>query len=64
MEEEHPIVLEGIPRDAELSVEPRADALAPAPTHRQSIIGATLGFIALTIGVVCIGLILWAVSFC
>ncbi|MEJ2215831.1 MAG: cytochrome c3 family protein [Gemmatimonadota bacterium] len=65
MNEEHPGVAEQL---GDLSAQPvsqRAvqDRQAPAPTRRQSLIAAGLGFLALGIGVATIGLILWAV-FC
>jgi len=66
MEEEHPALLEeidGRPGVGE-SRRPRLDAPAPPPSSRQTLIGATLGFIALGMGVICIGMIVWAVAFC
>lgn len=66
MEEEHPALLEEIDGRAELaeSRRPRLDAPAPSPTSRQTLIGAVLGFVALGMGVICIGMIVWAVAFC
>ena len=43
---------------------PVLDAPAPPPTRRASIVAAILGFAAVGIGFVMIGMILWAVSFC
>ena len=66
MEEEHPALLEeidGRPAVGESS-RPRLDAPAPPPSSRQTFIGAALGFIALGMGVICIGMIVWAVAFC
>ncbi|MEJ2186380.1 MAG: hypothetical protein P8Z36_10625 [Gemmatimonadota bacterium] len=65
MEEEHPEVVE---RLGDVSAQPISqkavhDRPAPAPTRRQSLVAAGLGFLALGVGVATIGLILWAV-FC
>jgi cytochrome b subunit of formate dehydrogenase len=61
MEEEHPAVGDRIEEKAELpeSATPVLDAPAPAPGRTQSLIAATLGFIALAIGLVLIGMVLW-----
>jgi cytochrome b subunit of formate dehydrogenase len=66
MEEEHPGILDHVDRLAtERPDGPQAqDHPAPPPSHTQSLIGATLGFIALAIGLMLIGMIVWAVLFC
>ena len=63
MEEEHPLVAERI-RDR--AAEPpgpgeETDAPAPPPTRNAFLIAATFGFLALGVGLVLIGLIVWAV---
>ncbi|MEJ2539225.1 MAG: hypothetical protein P8188_04540 [Gemmatimonadota bacterium] len=66
MEEEHPTLLKEIDLgpDVPISRRPKLDAPAPPPTVLQTLVGAALGFIALGIGIVCIGMIVWAVAFC
>ncbi|HSM06471.1 MAG TPA: hypothetical protein VK858_17750 [Longimicrobiales bacterium] len=66
MEEEHPTLLEEIDGRAAVpeSRRPHLDAPAPRPSPRQTLIGAVLGFVALGLGVICIGMIVWAVAFC
>ena len=66
MEEEHPALLEAIDGRPAMdeATRPRLDAPAPPPSTRQTFLGALLGFIALGMGVICIGMILWAVAFC
>lgn len=61
MEEEHPGVLESIEALSAQPVQatPVVDAPAPPPSRRQSLVGAVLGFIALAVGLVLIGMILW-----
>jgi len=65
MNEEHPEVAERLGDVTARPISQKAvqDRLAPAPTRRQSLIAAGLGFLALGVGVATIGLILWAV-FC
>ena len=64
MEEEHAELAEHLPREGEPSRVAEADRLAPPPPPRQTLLAAVLGFAALAVGVLCIGGILWAVSFC
>ena len=67
MEEEHPVLTEERIRERlheAPSARPDVDAPAPPPTFAQSLIGAALGFLALAVGVLCIGLIVWSVLFC
>jgi cytochrome b subunit of formate dehydrogenase len=67
MEEEHPAMSEELERSVEsgtVSHRARLDAMAPPPTRNQSLVGAALGFLALAVGVFCIGMIVWAVAFC
>jgi cytochrome b subunit of formate dehydrogenase len=61
MIEEHPGVADRLEARAQDGVAPVPilDAPAPAPSRRQSLVGAVLGFIALAVGVVLIGMILW-----
>jgi cytochrome b subunit of formate dehydrogenase len=65
MEDEHPGILENIDRLA--SADPagpqRQDAPAPRPGRTQSLIGAFFGFLALAVGLMLIGMIVWAVLF-
>jgi cytochrome b subunit of formate dehydrogenase len=65
MEEEHPALLDEIDLDLDAPVSEKAvlDAIAPPPSNLQTILGAFFGFIALGIGILCIGLIAWAVAF-
>jgi cytochrome b subunit of formate dehydrogenase len=65
MEEEHPSLLDEIDLSPDRPIEERPvlDAPAPPPSVLQTLIGAILGFIALGIGLICIGLIIWAVAF-
>ncbi len=67
MEEEHPALvpeLEARAASGGLAERPVLDAPAPPPSRRQSLVGATLGFLALAVGVFCIGMIVWAVAIC
>ena len=66
MEEEHPALLDELELapDAPVSTRPRLDHPAPPPSPLQTVVGAALGFLALGIGIVCIGMIIWAVAFC
>jgi hypothetical protein len=65
MEEEHPGMEEELrAAEGEVARRPRLDHIAPPPTRTQSIVGATLGFLALAVGAFCIGMIVWAVAFC
>lgn len=66
MEEEHPALLDEVEDrlDEPASPAPRLDAVAPPPSRIQTVVGAVLGFVALGIGVICIGMIVWAVAFC
>lgn len=61
MEEEHGLIMDQI--EPHLTSAPSsqqiADTLAPPPTHRQSIFAAVLGFIALGIGLLLAGMMLW-----
>lgn len=63
MEEEHPGILDRI--DAFADRPPSGDEVpdtpAPPPSRRASLVAATLGFLALAVGMALIGLILWAV---
>ena len=67
MEEEHPVLTEETIRrrlSEPPSTTPDLDAPAPAPTFRESLVAAVFGFFALAVGLVCIGMILWAVTLC
>jgi cytochrome b subunit of formate dehydrogenase len=66
MEEEHPALLDDLELgpDVPVSVKPKLDHPAPPPSLLQTLVGAALGFIALGVGIVCIGMIIWAVAFC
>jgi cytochrome b subunit of formate dehydrogenase len=66
MEEEHPALVENLHLgpDVPISERPRLDHPAPPPSALQTVIGAALGFLALGIGIICIGMIVWAVAFC
>lgn len=67
MEEEHPALmpeLEARVAEGVVAERPVLDAPAPPPSRRQSLVGATLGFFALAVGVFCIGMIVWAVAIC
>lgn len=64
MEEEHPAMLGDLRTRQPVSHEPVVDLPAPPPSRRVSIVAATFGFIALGVGIACIGMILWAVAFC
>ncbi len=61
MEEEHPAIMDRIEARAgeRVHASPELDAPAPPPSHRQSLVGAFLGFLALAVGVVLIGMMLW-----
>lgn len=65
MEEEHPALLAQLDLSATVPVseKPILDAPAPPPTPLQTFVGAVLGFFALAVGILCIGLIVWAVLF-
>jgi len=65
MEEEHPALLDEIDLSGTVPISetPILDAPAPPPTPLQTIVGAVLGFFALAVGILCIGLIVWAVLF-
>jgi len=66
MEEEHPlmnsVVAERVHEPA--SARPVLDAPAPPPSRLATVASAVFGFLALGVGILCIGMILWAVSFC
>jgi cytochrome b subunit of formate dehydrogenase len=66
MEEEHPLMSEGLRAAADAEPSPRSisDTPAPPPSRRATLASAILGFAALAVGLLCIGMILWAVSFC
>lgn len=66
MEEEHPALVEELEGrlDGPPSDTPVLDAPAPPPSRVQTFLGAVLGFLALGIGVLCIGMIVWAVAIC
>lgn len=66
MDEEHPLLADSVAARAgdPPSATPLADAPAPPPSRRQSLIAAILGFVALAVGMALTGMILWAVSFC
>lgn len=66
MREEHPLLemkLNSGP-DLPFSASPRPDTIAPPPTRLESTTAIVLGFAALAVGILCIGMILWGVSFC
>lgn len=65
MEEEHPALLAEIDLSPDAPVAHKAvlDAKAPPPSSLQTLLGAILGFFALAVGILCIGLIVWAVAF-
>jgi cytochrome b subunit of formate dehydrogenase len=64
MEEEHPEMVGALDLDAAPTRANVIDAPAPPPSRTASIVSAVFGFIALGVGVMCIGMILWAVTFC
>jgi hypothetical protein len=66
MVEEHPLMVDDLEqlRNAEISHEPILDRRAPPPPAWTSLVSALFGFVALAIGILCIGMILWAVAFC
>ncbi len=66
MEEEHPLILDNIDAHAadEPSDEQVPDTPAPPPSRAASLVSATLGFLALAVGVMLIGMILWAATLC
>lgn len=67
MEEEHPLLTEeelGKRIHEAPSERPELDAPAPPPSFLESLVAALLGFLALGVGVTCIGMILWAVLLC
>ncbi len=66
MEEEHPALVEELEGRLDGPPSPTAvlDAPAPPPSRVQTFFGAVLGFLALGIGVLCIGMIIWAVAIC
>jgi len=65
MEDEHPGILDNVDRlaDNDPNGPQIADAPAPAPGRTLSLIGAILGFLALAVGLMLIGMILWAALF-
>lgn len=66
MEEEHPLMTEEIGKRLHEppSAQPVLDAPAPPPSRLATLVSAVFGFLALGVGFLCIGMILWAVSFC
>lgn len=62
MEEEHPALMDRIEARKDEPVRRRVelDAPAPAPSRTQSVVSAVLGFVALGIGLMTIGMMLWA----
>ena len=66
MEEEHPLILDNVDAHAEdgPSNSQIPDTPAPPPSRTASIVSATLGFLALAVGVMLIGMILWAATLC
>jgi cytochrome b subunit of formate dehydrogenase len=61
MEEEHPLIMDRIEaRRSAGDAGQVQDGPAPAPSRRQTLIGAVLGFIALGLGLVLIGMMTWA----
>lgn len=62
MEEEHPETAERIVARGRGTVErrPKIDAEAPAPSRLASVTGAVFGFLALGLGMLTIGMMLWA----
>lgn len=66
LEEEHPDMMHHVEEnlDEPVARSPRVDHPAPAPTRIATFISAVLGFVALAVGFVIIGMILWAVTFC
>jgi cytochrome b subunit of formate dehydrogenase len=64
MEEEHPAMVEELDLTAAPSRAGVVDAPAPPPSPTASAVSAVLGFLALGVGIMCIGMILWAVTFC
>ncbi len=65
MLEEHPLMGEELARlrEAEVSRVPAPDRPAPPPSRWTSLVAALFGFFALAVGLLCIGLVLWAVVF-
>ncbi len=66
MEEEHPRILDSV--EAHLAEAPsdsqESDTPAPPPSRTASLVSAILGFLALAVGVILIGMILWAATLC
>ncbi|MBI4541949.1 MAG: hypothetical protein HY705_02855 [Gemmatimonadetes bacterium] len=62
MEEEHPLIVQGIQQRLAEAVVKRSspDAPAPMPSHRQSLWAALLGFLALGVGITLVGMMLWS----
>lgn len=62
MEEEHPRIRDRIEaaKGEEVAWDQRQDAPAPPPTRRQTLIAAVLGFLALGLGLMLIGMMTWA----
>lgn len=64
MEEEHPAMMEDLRLGEPVSEKPVLDRPAPPPSRWASIVSAVFGFLALGVGIMCIGMIVWAVAFC
>jgi cytochrome b subunit of formate dehydrogenase len=66
MEEEHPLTVERHIRgrlDEPVSERAIPDAPAPPPSRAATLVAAALGFLAVAVGFMCVGLILWALAF-
>jgi hypothetical protein len=63
MEEEHPLVMDQVRLYASEppSDEQKPDTPAPPPSRTASLVAATLGFMAVAVGLALTGMILWAV---
>lgn len=63
MEEEHPGIMDNVRRLESLppSLEQVTDTPAPPPGRTESLIAAGLGFAAVAVGLILVGMILWAV---
>lgn len=66
MREEHPLqkTAHDGTQGTTLSASQEPDTVVPPPTRRESAVAIVLGFAALTLGILSIGMILWGAAFC